>query len=167
MKRLCFVVPTIEKGKTIIQELDDIGVDEAHVHVLGKDVALLERAKVHQASVLQTTDLIPALKRGGLISVVLMVCIYGLFEATMPAGIHMSALGIAGIVAFSLFFGLWASAMIGIGIPNSLVEMHEKDIEDGRYLLMVDVPKTRVEKVQKKILDAHPDISMAEQVLSV
>ena len=55
-------------------------------------------------------------------------------QATLPlAAIPLSLLG-------STVFGAWASSLIASSTPNSRLKMFNKDFEQGRILMMVDVP---------------------------
>jgi hypothetical protein len=55
------------------------------------------------------------------------------------------------------FFGAWASSMAGASVPNTRLLAFSKDIEEGRYLMMVDVPNRRVEEIQSLLQRRHPE----------
>ena len=50
--------------------------------------------------------------------------------------------------------------MIGVGVPNTQIQQFEKAIEAGEVLMMVDVPKERVEEIEKLIYAHHPEADM-------
>lgn len=56
-------------------------------------------------------------------------------------------------------FGAWVSSMIASSVPNSKLKTYEKAIEQGRILMMVDVPSGRVETIRKLISGLHPEAS--------
>jgi len=56
-------------------------------------------------------------------------------------------------------FGAWAASMIGISTPNTALKRFEAAIGEGRVLLMVDVPKDRVEEIQELVHRSHPEAS--------
>ena len=72
------------------------------------------------------------------------------------AALRPSLLAVLGAV-----FGAWASSMIGSSAPNSRLRAFEKDIEAGRLLLMVDVPRGRVEEIETLLQNAHPEARFA------
>ena len=47
--------------------------------------------------------------------------------------------------------------MIGVSLPNSRLERFESAIEDGMLLMMVDVPKQRVDEFQAMVKEHHPE----------
>ena len=62
MKRIYFLVPTIELAKTIVDELLLARIEERHIHILAKRGTPLEN--LPEASFLQKSDFIPAMERG-------------------------------------------------------------------------------------------------------
>lgn len=57
----------------------------------------------------------------------------------------------------SIGFGAWAATMIGVGIPNVRLKRFEHAIESGELLMMVDVPKGRVEEIETLVKSHHPE----------
>ena len=47
--------------------------------------------------------------------------------------------------------------MIGTDIPNSRLREFESAIEDGHILMMVDIPKARVDEVSRMVREHHPE----------
>ena len=62
MKRIYFLVPTVEIAKTIVDELLLARIEERHIHILAKHGTPLE--DLPEASLLQKSDFIPAMERG-------------------------------------------------------------------------------------------------------
>ena len=56
--------------------------------------------------------------------------------------------------------GAWISGMIGMDVPNTQIEKFEGAIEKGEVLMMVDIPKSRVEEIEALIQQHHPDADM-------
>jgi len=70
--------------------------------------------------------------------------------------------GLVGVLAvLGAVFGAWASSMIGSSAPNSRLRVFEKDIEAGKLLLMVDVPRGRVEEIETLLEATHPEARFA------
>ena len=80
-------------------------------------------------------------------------------------GLYLPVMGLAapgGLVAVLLallgaVFGAWASSMIGISTPSKRLARFEPAIEAGQLLLMVDVPRTRVEEIEARLQALHPE----------
>ena len=47
--------------------------------------------------------------------------------------------------------------MVGSAVPNSRLKQFESAIEEGRILVMADVPQHRVNEVREALHDRHPE----------
>jgi hypothetical protein len=52
------------------------------------------------------------------------------------------------------------STMVGIGIPNSRLTQFESAIARGELLMMIDVPRQRVEEIEAVIKRHHPEAAL-------
>jgi len=155
MKRLYFLLPDVDIARKIVDELLLVHVPYERIHVLARAGTPLE--ELPEAGVAQKTDLIPALERGLAVGGTAGV-VAGLLALAFPPGglvvaggaILFGALGGAG-------FGAWVSSMIGVSLPNSRLTRFEEAIERGMLLMMVDVPRERVEEFEEMIKLHHPE----------
>ena len=154
LRRLYFLLPDVEAARRIVDELLLVHIPYEHIHVLASPQTPLEA--LPEAGVAQKTDLVPALERGmaagGTAGIVagLIALAFPLGPVAAGGAILFGALGGAG-------FGAWISSMIGISLPNSRLARFEASIADGRILMMVDVPKTRVEEFEELVHTHHPE----------
>lgn len=160
--RLCFITPNIKTTKQIVKDLEAVGIKESHVHVLGKNPQTVKRHDLHQANVLQTTNMGSALRRAGLLSLAFIALIFIVFQLTMPAHLELSAFALACIIIFGFLIGIWIAVLIGVGVPSPVVEAAQDEISSGHYLMMVDVPKERAQEIKNKILYGNKGVHMAE-----
>lgn len=154
MRRIYFLVPDIETTRQIVDELLLQRVEERHIHVLGKRGADLEN--LPEASFLQKTDFVPALEQGVALGGVTGL-LAGLAAVALPTGL---VLGGGAVLALSLAgagVGGMASSMIGSSIGNRRIEKFQEAMEQGQYLVMVDVPRDRVEAIEGVIKKHHPE----------
>ena len=54
-------------------------------------------------------------------------------------------------------FGAWVSGMIGISAENSQIQEFHDAIEAGQLLLMIDIPKDRVDEITDLVKKHHPE----------
>ena len=54
-------------------------------------------------------------------------------------------------------FGAWSSSMIGVSTPSSRLKRFAPAIEQGQILLMVDVPRSRVQAIEARLDSLHPE----------
>ena len=155
MRRLYFLVPTVASARMINDELLLARVEERHIHVIAKEGTEME--DLPEATLTQKSDVIPALERGIAIGGVGGV-LAGIVAVTFPpAGLALGggailATGLAGVGLGSLM-----STMIGLDVPNSRIEKFQDAIESGELLMMVDVPKNRVDEIDELVKKHHPE----------
>jgi hypothetical protein len=132
MRRIYFLVPDLESAHKVTEELLLARIEERHIHVIAKEG--VELGDLPEASLLQSSDVIPAVERG--------LAVGGAVLATALVGSGM---------------GAWMSSMIGVDVRNSRISQFEEAIEQGEILFLVDVPKARVEEIEEMVKKHHPD----------
>jgi hypothetical protein len=154
MRRIYFLVPNIETTKNIVDELLLARIDERHIHVLAKRGTPLE--DLPEATFLQKTDFIPALEQGlalggatGLLA--------GLVAIALPTGLVLGGGALFAITLAGAGVGALMSSMVGSSIGNRRIEQFQEAMERGEFLLMVDVPRDRVEEIETIIKKHHPE----------
>ena len=156
MRRLYFLIPDVECAKKLVDELLLARVEERHIHIVAKDHTELEKAHLPEAGLFEESDFVPALERGlaaggatGLLA--------GIAAVTFPpAGL---ILGGGAILATSLLgagLGAWVSSMIGSSVPNRQLDRFHDAIEQGQLLMLIDVPKTRVDEIAELVRSHYP-----------
>ena len=158
MRRLYFMVPDINTAKTVVDELLLKRVDEHHIHVVAKEGTPM--GDLPEANLLQKSDFIPAMERGLAVGGITGV-LAGIAAVTFPpAGLVLGGGAILGTSLAGAGIGAWISGMIGMDVPNSQIEKFEDAIEKGEVLMMIDIPKTRVEEIEALVQQHHPDADM-------
>lgn len=153
MRRIYFLAPNIETSKKIVDDLLLARIEERHIHVLAKRGTPLEN--LPEAGYMQKSDFLPALEQGlalggmtGLLA--------GLVAVAIPGGV---VLGGGAVLASSLAgagVGGLMSSMAGGSIGNRQIQQYSEAIDNGELLMMVDVPRDRVEEIEALIKKHHP-----------
>ena len=158
MRRLYFTLPHLKTTEAIVNELLLKRIDDHHIHVIAKEGTAL--GELPEATLFQKSDFIPALERGLAVGGITGV-LAGIAAVTFPpAGLVLGGGAILGTSLAGAGIGAWISGMIGVGVPNSQIQKFEKAIEAGEILMMVDVPKARVEEIEQLVYSHHPDAEM-------
>lgn len=153
-RRLYVVLPDLADAIQTANDLLLARIEDRHMHFLGKRGMSL--GGLHEASQLQKSDVRHALFLGAglgaiggmLLGIYLKLNPIGPF--TFDAGTFLlSTLG-------GLAFGAWCSTMIGLSTPNIKLKPFARDIEDGKILLMVDIPASRVDEIEAMLKKRHP-----------
>ena len=154
MRRLYFLLPDLETTHKVVDELLLARVEERHIHVIAREDVPL--GDLPQASLVQKSDFVPAMERGIALGGATGV-LAGLAALAMPgvvvAGGALLAMGLLGAG-----MGAWLGGMIGLDVDNTRIKQFESAIQAGEILVLVDVPKDRVEEIQNLVRKHHPEV---------
>ncbi len=154
MRRIYFLVPEIETTKKIVDELLLARIEERHIHVLSRRGTDLE--SLPEATFLQKTDFLPALEQGvSLGAATGLLC--GLVALALPTGLVLGGGAIFAITLAGAGMGGLMSSMVGSSIGNRRIEKFQAAMEKGEFLVMIDLPRGRVEEIEAIVKKHHPE----------
>ena len=155
MRRIYFLVPDLETASKVTDELLLARIDERHIHVIAREGT--ELGNLPKASLLQTSDVIPAVERGLAVGGVTGI-LAGVAAVTFPpAGLVLGGGAILATALVGSGIGAWLSSMIGVDVLNSQIKQFEEAVGSGEILFLVDVPKERVVEIESMVKVHHPD----------
>ena len=158
MQRLYFLTPNALSTIAIADELSSVGVQRDAVSIVCKNQEILDKLDLHQATILQTSDVTNAAKRGVLFGAVTGALASFAFIFFLPISEFINAaLTMAGLALFGAAFGAWASTLIGVSVPDVKVKKYEDDIRLGSMLMLVDVPDEKEPDIVPLIRRHHPE----------
>lgn len=154
MRRIYFLVPDIAVTKRVVDDLVLARIDEKHIHVIAKRNTPLE--DLPEATLLQKSDFVPAVEQGLAIGGSTGM-LAGLIAIMLPPASTVIAGGIllaTTVVGASV--GAWVSGMVGMSIGNRRIKEFEDAVEAGKFLVLVDVPTSRLEEIEERIKQHIP-----------
>ncbi len=149
--RMYVTLPDVASARMLADDLLLARIEDRRMHFLARRGTDL--GELHQASYLQKTDAVNAAFRGMLIGAAMGVLVGIAIVYTMNA--QPVALLIGALVGSAL--GAWVSSMVGLQVGNSSLKDFEKDVADGKILLMLDIPAARYEEIRAVIARTHPE----------
>ena len=155
MRRLYFLMPDINVTHELVKELLLSHVEERYIHVIAKEGTPME--DLPEASLLQKSDFVPAIEKGLTIGAITGVVCGLVAMAFPPAGLVIGGGAVFAIGAAGAGVGGLMSSMVGVGLPSSRLEKFEDAINDGEFLVLIDVPRTRVDEIEAMVMKHHPD----------
>jgi hypothetical protein len=154
MRRLYFLVPNLDVTKKIVDELRLARVEDRHIHVLAKRDTPLD--DLPEATVMEKTDFLPALEQGVALGGVTGL-LAGLVAVALPTGLAVGGGAVLGIALAGAGVGGWLSGMVGMNVGNRRIAQFQEEIESGKVMVMVDVPRDQVEEFEAIIKKHHPE----------
>ncbi len=156
MRRLYFLLPDETSCESVTRELEDRGVPDSHIHVLGSLEHDLK--DLPEATVWETTELAHGIRFGlglggaaGLLG--------GLLAVTFPpAGLALGGGALLASTAAGAGLGVLVSALLGSQEHNHDLDAFQRAIDEGQLLMMVDVPRREEETIRSLVRSQHPEV---------
>ena len=149
------LIPDLETANKVTDELLLARIDERHIHVIAREGTQL--GDLPKASLLQTSDVIPAVERGLAVGGVTGILAGVAAVSFPPAGLVLGGGAILATAIAGSGIGAWLSSMIGVDVVNSQIKQFEGAVDNGEILFLVDVPKERVHQIETMVKMHHPD----------
>ena len=153
--RMYVTLPDLASARKLANDLLLARIEDRHMHFLARRGTDL--GELHEASYLQKTDAVHGAFTGLVIGGVVGVLV-GLLLVYFPPGgasVQLVAVLIAAVVG--AFLGIWVASMVGLQVPNSRLKGFDHDLQEGKILLMLDVPSGRYEEIREIIARTHPE----------
>jgi len=155
MKRLFFLSDNIDQVEAISNDIHKRGINDWHFHVVCNDERGLLSHKVHSANYLNRFDIFRSGERGaiwGLMGGIILVLLLNNFtQAFVEFGVGLALVMIIPVT----MFGAWIGGLVGVNHEHYQLKQFHEAIEDGKYLIMIDVPKGEIEPVSNMLHDVH------------
>jgi uncharacterized membrane protein YeaQ/YmgE (transglycosylase-associated protein family) len=148
-------LPDVASAKRLANDLLLARIEDRHMHFLARRGTDL--GELHEASHLQKTDAVHGAFTGFVTGGVMGVLVGALLVTFPPQGVSLQLIAVLIAAIVGAMLGTWVASMVGLQVPNSRLKAFEKDIEQGRILLMLDVPSSRSEAVHAVIARTHPE----------
>jgi uncharacterized membrane protein YeaQ/YmgE (transglycosylase-associated protein family) len=148
-------LPDVPSARSLANDLLLARIEDRHMRFLARRGTDL--GELNEASYFHKTDAIHGAFVGLVIGGVLGALVGAILVNYPPWGrsLEMVAVLIAALVG--AFLGVWVATMVGLQVPNSRLSGFQKDIAEGKVLLMLDVPARRYEEVRDVIARKHPE----------
>jgi hypothetical protein len=157
MKRLCFLSPDLDHARRTVHALRQEGIEDQHIFVIGPPGLDLE--DLPDAGP-EGDDFLPGYERGlalgglgGLLAGLLAV-------SFPPAGVTVGGAAVLLLSAYGAGLGGLLTGIAGAAFPNSRLSEFQQQIEAGQLLIIVEVPKTQAEWIEKLVADSDPAIEV-------
>lgn len=154
-RRLYFMLPDVESARAMLNDLLLARIECKHIHFLSRRDSLPD--DLPQANVLQKTDIVHGAQTGMVIGGFVGAAAGALFVFFPPEGATLALVTVLLAAIGGSIFGAWVSSMVASSVPNSRLKSFERDMEQGKVLMMVDVPMRRRQEIYDTISRRHPE----------
>ncbi|SNS82857.1 hypothetical protein SAMN06265795_10783 [Noviherbaspirillum humi] len=145
--RLFYLYPEVAAARRARDLLLLNRIEDRRIHFLSRRESL--PGFLRRASALQTTDVVHGAELGMLAGAIIGFGI-GVSLADFPFfGTFVKGLIMLVSTLIGLVIGGWLAGMVAVFLPNSRIKALEPDLEQGRVLMIADVPARRVQEIEE------------------
>jgi hypothetical protein len=155
--RVYYLLPDIQCARKTFEDLLINRIEQRHVHFMTGGSTL--PSDMPEANIFQKTDLLhgagAGMIFGGLLGIALgaLIVFYFDFRGTSTeAGIVVIA-ALCGVL-----FGAWSASLVAAALPNSRLAAFYPEMEQGKILMMADLPARRVTEIEGMLAQRHPEM---------
>lgn len=157
-RRMYFVLPDLDVARRVERDLLLARVETSRMHFIGKRGADL--GDLPEATHAQKSDIRHGMfvgLCGGAISGALFGGLLCLYPHWLGIAVNPSAVFLLG--GFGAIFGVLTSGLlIGSSTPNVHLKAFDADFEAGRLVLILDVPRQRVDEIGALVKGHFPNV---------
>jgi uncharacterized membrane protein YeaQ/YmgE (transglycosylase-associated protein family) len=155
-RRIYWLLPDLASARRTMDDLLLARIAEQHLHFVAREGA--DMTGLHPANILQTSDVIRAAQSGLVIGGAVGALVGGIAAWYFPIVGDDPQWGLVAVLGIvGALIGAWSSSMIGVSTPSNRLARFEPAIEAGQILLMVDVPRSRVDEIEQRLQALHPE----------
>jgi hypothetical protein len=154
-RRLYFIMPDLPSAQKMMDDLLLARIEERHIHFLARRGTSMEG--LHEANHLQKSDLVHGAQVGLALGALLGFIVGAIVVMTIAVDNRLQIAVVLGSGIVGALFGAWVASMVGSAVPNSRLKQFQSAIDEGRILVMADVPQHRVVEVRDALHDRHPE----------
>ncbi|AOE49641.1 hypothetical protein [Kangiella sediminilitoris] len=158
MSRLLYESDKLKHVQATYEDLKGHGIKDSDLHVIAKKQGRVLRRGLNTANFWYKTNVLNGSFKGFIAGTILgLVIATTLYTAEALGGLY----GTFGFVATTILFsgfGTWLGGLLGIESKNYKLRKYYDLVEEGRYLLLIDVKDNSLEDVVKSIYKNHPEL---------
>jgi hypothetical protein len=155
-RRVYWLLPDLPSARATLDDLLQARIELQHVHFVAREDGDL--SGLHAANLLQTSDVIHSAGAGLAVGAAVGGMLGAIAAVSYPAVDEPPLWSlIPAVVLAGAILEAWTASMIGISAPNTRLRRFAPALEQGRILLMVDVPPRRVEEIEARLQALHPE----------
>jgi len=154
-RRLYFLLPDSASARGMMDDLLLARIEERHIHFLARRGTPMDG--LHEANHLQKSDLVHGAQVGLALGTVLGLVVGALLVYLLVTDDRWQIVTVLGAGLVGGLFGSWVASMVGSSVPNSRLAQFAQAIEQGKLLVMADIPERRIAEVRENLNLRHPE----------
>jgi uncharacterized membrane protein YeaQ/YmgE (transglycosylase-associated protein family) len=155
MRRMYVTLPDVASARALANDLLLARIEHRRMRFLARRGTDL--GELNEASYLYKTDAVHGAFVGLVLGGVMGAMVGAALVNFPPQGVSIQMVAVLVAALIGALLGVWVAAMVGLQVPNSRLRAFQQDLEEGRVLLMLDVPSGRGDEMRDIIARRHPE----------
>jgi hypothetical protein len=148
-------LPDVQSARRLADDLLLARIEDRRMHFHGRRGTDL--TGLHEASFIDKTDTVHGAYVGLVVGGIMGALLGFLLVRFPPHGVPVELVAVLITTIVGALLGAWVSSMVGLQVPNSRLAGFTEELDEGRVLLILDVPTSRSEEVRAIIARTHPE----------
>lgn len=158
MRTLYYLTDKIETAEAMTSTLASMNIDRDGYYIVSRDHDSVRRHHLHDASVMDETDLVHSGERGALIGGLAGLLFAVWIAIAQPLGLSMTLGAFLFVSALIGCFGAWVGGMVGISHENYKLMPFHQAIAEGQYLMVINVREVaKARRIKEVMHQQHPE----------
>lgn len=154
-RRIYWLLPDLRSARQTMDDLLLARIEHGHIHFMARED--VDLSGLHEANILQSTDLVRSAQMGLMLGAALGAAAGAVVAVVMPFDALSKPAVVGAMAAFGSLFGTWSASMIGASTPSRRLTRFDAALQRGEILLMVDVPRGREAEIETLLSRRHPE----------
>lgn len=159
MKRHYFCTGDLDDVAAIEREMEAAGISTPQIHVLSNDDAGVTLKRLNEVEDVLRKDVVRGTRFGAVIGA---ACACAILLLAWVSGLAASYTWLPPVFLAIVVLGFctWEGGLIGIQEPHVDFRRFQRELRNGKHILMVDVPPEQ-EAIVRRVTAAHPSLEAA------
>lgn len=169
MRTLYYLMDKLDTAEAMAATLAALNIREDGYYIVSRDRDGVRRHHLHDASVMDETDIIHSGERGALIGGLCGLVFAVWIAVVKPLGLTMGLGTFLFVSCLIGCFGAWVGGMVGISHDNYKLAPFHNAIAGGKYLMVINVREAaHAREIKTAMHHSHPDaVFEAEDAVGV
>ena len=160
MSRLLYKADHLAELESTYEDLRVSGVSDDHLHVIAKKQGRVLRRGLNAANNWYKTDILNGASKGAILGFLGAIVMSIIFYATNAFGGYYGWFGVLATLVLFTAFGVWFGGFIGLQSRNHALKEFYHLVDEGKYLLLIDLTLAEDSHIKQIMSTRHPDLEL-------
>ncbi|MHC9510875.1 hypothetical protein [Kangiella sp. M94] len=160
MSRLLYESDKLKHVQATYEDLKAHGIQDSDLHVIAKKQGKVLRRGLNTANFWYKTNVLNGSFKGFIGGTLIGLIVATILYNTQALNGLYSTFGFVATTILFSGFGTWLGGLLGLESKNYKLRKYYRLVEEGKYLLLIDVKERNIKPVVQSIHQNHPQLKL-------